>query len=118
MIGMGRGRRNFRVHARGRQASLRQHRVVIAMDDVMRDTGMVRLLLEHRFEDFAASPLIRKRLVGFGRGDGERQRVENRSLVIVGVSGLHFAHFLFECPGVRGGVLAVFRVSLSQRFNI
>ena len=78
----------------------------------------VRLLLEHRFEDFAASPLIRKGLVGFGRGDGERQRVENRSLVIVGVSGLHFAHFLFECPGVRGGILAVFRVSLRQRFNI
>src|SRR5882762_9473930 len=72
VIRMSRSRRNTCVHACGRKASLCQHRVVVAMDDVMYHSGMVRQFLEDGFEDLTAAVLIGKGLIGFGRGDGER----------------------------------------------
>src|SRR5713226_4078076 len=58
VIGMGGGRRDFGVHARGAEALLGEHRIVVAMNDVMRDSGMVRLFLEDGLENLATLALI------------------------------------------------------------
>src|SRR5215472_163682 len=99
--------RNLSVHARRRKALFGENRIVVAMDDVMRDAGMMRPLLENRFEDFAAAALIREGLVRFGSGDGKSEGVKNGSFVIVGISSLQYGHPLFESTVIGSGVLSI-----------
>jgi len=53
-------RSDFRVQARGGEALFRERGVVVAMDDVVRDAGMMGVFLEERFQDFTAAAIVRK----------------------------------------------------------
>jgi len=68
------------------------------MDDVMCHSGMVRQFLEDGFEDLTAPALIGKGLIGFGAVMESVSAWKMAASFVAGVSGLHFAHFLFECP--------------------
>src|SRR5215469_6462122 len=92
VIGVSRCWRDLGVHPCGSQAFLGEQGVVIAVDDVMRYAGMVRLPGKNGFEDFTTLALIAKRFIGLGSGDGEGERMENGSLVVLGIGGLYIAH--------------------------
>ncbi len=70
------------------------------MDDVVRDARVMWLLGENGFEDLAAFPLIGKRLVRLGGGDGETQGMENRGFIVLGIGRLQRSHFLLESLGM------------------
>ncbi len=55
------------VHARRPQTLLGQHRIVVAVDDVMRDARMMRLPGENWFQNLAALALVGKGFVGLRR---------------------------------------------------
>ena len=93
---MSRSGRNFGVQACGSKALFCEDRIVIAMDDVVGDAGMVGLLRENGLEDLTATAMIREGLVRLGSDDVKRECMKNRGLRIVGVSGLQFAHLLLE----------------------
>ena len=103
---MGGGGSNFCVHARGSQALLRQHGIVVAMNDVMRDARMMGLFLENRLEDLAAPALICKGLVRCRCNDVKSNRVKDCGFRIVGVSGLQFTHLFLEGAVIGSSVLA------------
>src|SRR6516162_7015311 len=65
VIGMGGGGGDLGIGSRSNKSLLGQHRVVIAVDEIVSDPGMVRLLLKDRFQDFAAFPLVGESLVRF-----------------------------------------------------
>ena len=89
------GRRNLGVQSRRFQPLLCQHRIVIAMNDVMRDAWMVRLLLENRLKNFAALALVGKCLVRLRRGDRQRQSVKNGRFTVARISTLQLGGFFF-----------------------
>src|SRR5215467_14710497 len=98
VVGMSGRWGNLGVQSRRGKALFSENRIVVAMNDVVRDARMVGILGEEGFEDFPAAALIRKGLVGFGSGDVQRDRMENGGFGIVGISGLQLTHLLFEGP--------------------
>jgi len=103
---MGGGGCDLGIGSRSNKPLLGQHRAVITVDQIVSDPGMVRLLLQDRFENFAAFPLVRERFVRFRRRNIQRQRVEDGSFAVVRVCGLHCSHLFLE--GLRrtsGGAL-------------
>jgi len=58
----------FAYMRRRTEALLGENGIVVAMNDVVSDARMARLLLEDRLEYFAALALVGKGLVGFRRG--------------------------------------------------
>src|SRR5712692_4653798 len=114
VIGVCRGGCNPGVHAGGAQTLFSQHGVVVAMNDVVGDTGMVGLLGENRFEYLAALTLIGKGLIGFGRRNGEREGVEDSSFTVIGICRPHRAHLLLEGLGVSVSVFTVVAVNFRQ----
>ena len=78
-------RRDVVVLARGHQGPGRQARVVVSMDDVMSDAGVLRILLEQRLEQRRRFELLLVGLVGRRCGPEQRQRVEHRHLEILRV---------------------------------
>src|SRR5712692_3877649 len=105
------GRRDFGVHARGAEALLGEHGIVVAMNDVVRDSRMVGLLLEDRLKNFATFALVREGLVGLRSGDSECQGVEDGGFAVLGISSLQLAHFLLEGAGVRCVVLVILAIN-------
>src|SRR5918994_138958 len=59
---------------------------IIAMDQVMRDAGMVGLLSEYLFQDFRRFQLVRIGLIGWKSSNIERERVEYRCFGIFGIA--------------------------------
>jgi hypothetical protein len=66
----------------GAAGAIGQRRHIIGVDDVVREAGVVAVLCEQLLEDRAGLQLAVKGLVGRIRGEGQRQRVENRRLVV------------------------------------
>src|SRR6267378_2638683 len=116
--GVRRGWRDFGVHARSPQTLLGKHRIVVAMNDVVGDAGMMRLLLEDGLKNFATFALIRESLVGFRGGDGQSQRMKDGGFAVRGVGSLQLAHFLLEDAGVRCVVLVVLAINSRQSVNV
>ena len=75
------------VGARRRQRLVRQRRRVVGVDDVVRQAGMLRHLLEERLEDVGRLQILRVGLVGRRRGLRDRERVEDLRLGVVRVGG-------------------------------
>src|SRR5260370_28520571 len=118
VIGMGRGRRNLGVHPGGGEAFFGEHGVVVAMDDVVGGTGVVRLLCENRCKYFATLTLIGEGLVGFGSGDDEREGVEDSSFVVSWVRRLYRTHPLLESLGVTESGFAVITLNFRQSVDV
>ena len=74
------------IAASGDQPTARQGRIVVAVDDVVRGAGVLRLLREDPFEDRARLELVGVGLVGGRCGRVERQRVEDGGFPIVGIA--------------------------------
>jgi hypothetical protein len=78
-------RRDFRIAACRREAGRRERRDVVAVDQIMCDARMVRLLGEDRFEDRRRLLLVGEGLIG-GKGIGiEGEGIEDRGLPVVGI---------------------------------
>ena len=92
MEGVRRRRGDLVVASRRRKPSVGQGRVVVAVDQVMRDAGVIRLRSEDRLEDPRGVPLVRVRLVGGRRGRVERERVEDGRLGVIGITLVNAAH--------------------------
>src|SRR5260370_30441942 len=80
------------VASRRRKASVGEGRVVVAVDQVMRDAGVIRLRIEDRLEDLRGLPLVRVRLVGGPRGRVERESVEDGRLGVIGITLVDALH--------------------------
>jgi hypothetical protein len=78
------GGRDLGVTLGGGQSLCRDRRVVIGVDEVVRDTRMVRVLLELDFEDRSGSQRRRKCFVGRGLRGRQIDRRENLCLVVLG----------------------------------
>ncbi len=85
MQGVRRGGRDLRVAARRGNARLRQLRLVVTVNQVMRDAGMIGLGREELFEDRGRLLAVRERRVLVWLGGEQRKRVERRGFVIVGI---------------------------------
>ncbi len=72
VIRVGGGRCDLGIHARCSETFLRERRIVVAMNDVVRDAGVMRLQFEQRLQNLAALLLIGEGLVRFGGGHVER----------------------------------------------
>ena len=83
---MGRVGSDARVAPCGHQPLRRDGRRVVAVDQVVRDTGVVRVLLELPFEDGRSLEIRRIRLVGLRLRAGAIQRVERLRLVILRIA--------------------------------
>ena len=72
VVRVGRNRRDFCIETGRGQPLLCQSDVVIAVNDVVSDTRVMRLLLKDRLKDFSAFPLVGESLIGLGSCDIER----------------------------------------------
>ena len=115
---MGGGGRDLGIGSRSNKRLLGQHRVVITVDQIVSDPGMVRLLLQDRFENFAAFPLVSQRFVRFRRRNVQHQRVADGGFAVVWVCGLHCPHVFLEGLRVGRAALAVLAVNFSQSVDV
>src|ERR1035438_7922203 len=92
MKGVRRVRCNLGITLRRIQSLLSQNRIVVGMDDVVREPWMSGLLKEDRLENLGCFPLIRVSLVVVGGVRDQRQ-------------------------GVKGGRFAVLRIPAVQRLH-
>ena len=83
MLGVRRRRRDLRVELGGGQAFVGDRRIIVEMDQIVRDTGMLRLALPDRLQDCRALELLRVGLVIGRRRRIERDRIENLRFVVV-----------------------------------
>src|SRR5215475_13079503 len=78
-------RSDLRITARRGETGRGQRWSVAAVDQIMSDARVVRLLGENRFEDRRRLLLVGKRFVG-GRGDRIKGKcIKDRSLAVVGI---------------------------------
>ena len=80
-----RRRRDLRVTPGRFERLIGERRKVVAVDDVVREAGMIRLAGDESFENRASLALLGERLVARRRGGGDRQRVEDRRFAVVRV---------------------------------
>ena len=102
-------RRDLRIAQRRRQAFGGDARIVVQMDQIMRDAGMLRLALEDRLEDGRPLELVGVGLVGGRRRDIERDRVEDLGFVVIGIfrrQRLHRLQIGLHARLVRGLVVS------------
>src|SRR5439155_5899701 len=62
------------------------------MDDVVRHSGVVRLLGEYLFEDRARLQLVGVGLVGRGGGGFQGEGIEDRRLIVVRIARVQTLH--------------------------
>src|SRR5437762_12025859 len=91
------------ISTRGGQSLFRQHRIVIAMNQVVRHSGMMRLLLKNWLQNFTTLTLIGKRLVSFRSADVQGQSVKDRGLAVGGVLGVESRQLLLRSEERRVG---------------
>src|SRR5437667_8903148 len=94
VLRMRRRRRDLRIPLGRVEASLRQGRRVVEMDQIVGDAGMARLAQEDRLEDRSALELHRIGLVVRRGRDVEFDRVENLRFVVIRISLRHAFHGL------------------------
>ena len=119
MLGMGGGGRDLGVTPGRIEAFLRDRGVIVQMDQIVRDAGMLRLAFCDRFQDRRALDLIGVGLVG-GRSRGvERKRVMNLRFVVVRVALRQLLHG-FRVGHDAGAVIDLVKVGIhdAQRIQI
>ena len=94
-------RRDLAVAARRLDALLRDRRVVVAVDEVMRGARMVGLVEEDRLEDLRRLELVGVLLVGRVEVRREDERIERRRLLVARVGAHELLEPLFERLGAR-----------------
>src|SRR5262249_34903491 len=104
--------------SRSCKTAFRQCGIVVAMNDVVGDSGMVRLLFGYGFENLAAFAVVGKRLVGARRRKFQGERVEDFSFGVGGISSRKLSHFPFERLRVSRRVTAVLRIDFAEGFDI
>ena len=82
---MRRGRSDLRIAAGGRNSELRQLRLVVAVDQIMRHARMIGLGGEELFKNRGCLFAVGECLVVVGLGGKQRERVESCGFVIVGI---------------------------------
>ena len=102
----------------GRQSFFGKRRVVVTVDQVVRDARMLRAFLEQGLQDFAAFALVGKSTIGLGRSNGQGERVKDGSFVIIGIGSLKVSHLPFEDARVGRAVPLILTVDLAQRVNV
>src|SRR6266478_1869380 len=89
------------------------------MDQVVRHTWMIGLRRKHRLEDRRGLSLVVIRLVSRGSRRHQRQRIENRRFVILGIPLMHTAHRLSVSVGSRSvAALLPTVIENAQSFNV
>src|SRR5580692_3362709 len=102
---------NLSVTARGGKAEFREPRLVIAMNEVVRDAGMVRFDSEEFFQDRGGLLAVGEGFVVVRFGGEQGERVENRRFVIVRIGLVNLLHRV----GVRLGanrMVKLFRIAV------
>ena len=94
MLGMRRGGRDLCVTPGGIESLLGDRRIVVEVDQIVRDAGMQRLTLEDSLEDRRPLQLIGIGLVGGRCRDIQGQRIINLRLVIVRIALRQLLHRL------------------------
>ena len=101
VLRMGGAGRDLGVEPRRVEPLLGDRRIVVEMDQVVRDAGMLRLALEDRLQDRRALELVGVGLVG-GRSRGvERQRVVDLRLVVVRIALRELPPWPWRRPAMR-----------------
>lgn len=118
----------FRVDAGGRQRQLRELRIVEAVNEIVRDARMLRLMRQYAIENLRSFLLIRVRLVVRRCDAKQGERVEDRGFVILWIRARHIRHRLFvrehacavsELVGICiEGVDRVDECLLARRFRV
>lgn len=106
--------RHRRVAARRGQPALGEHGRIVAVDQVVRDAGMVRLLQVDRLEDCRRLELLGIGLVGGQRRGVEGQRVEHAGLAVVRVGRVDPRHRLLVGEAARA-VIELVPVPVERR---
>ena len=92
MKGVRRVRGNLGIVLRRIQSQLSQHRIIVGMDDVVRETRMSRLLQEDRFENLGRLLLIRVSLV-IGRSiRDQRQGIKDGRFAVLRIPAVQRLH--------------------------
>src|SRR5437899_728332 len=113
VLRMGARRRDLRVAARRRQGSIPKQGIVVAVDDVVGDARMVRLLSEYFLENLAGLLLVRVRLVSWERRCVQREGVEHRRLAVLRIADVQTLHRLFVGEAARA-VLKLVGISIER----
>src|SRR3712207_586372 len=93
--GMRRRRRDFRVAPGGVEPSVGEWWVIVAMNQVMGHTGMLRLFREYPLEDFGGLELLGIGLITWRGGGVQGQGIEHRRLTILRIALGELFHCLF-----------------------
>src|SRR6516164_1061873 len=112
-----RRRRDLRIPLGRVEASLRQGRRVVEMDQVVGDAGMARLAQEDRLEDRGALELHRIGLVARRGRDIEFDRIENLGFVVLRIALRHAFHGL-EVGKYAGAVIDFIEVGIERGHRI
>ena len=117
--GVGRRRRNLRIGVRRVQSERRETRVIEAVNQVMRDPGMIGMLVEQPVEDRRRLLLIGVGLVGRDRHPvrDELESIEDRRLVIVRKLRRQPLHCRFVGASARVEIDG-FRVAIEERDRV
>ncbi len=86
------GGRDGRIALRGRSRLVSECRIVVSVDDVVRNSGVIRLFRPERLENSARLQLIRVCLVRRRRGRSEGDRIEDQGLGIGRLSHRQVVH--------------------------
>ena len=92
MKGVRRVRCNLGIALRRIQSLLSQHRIIVGVDDVVRETGMSRLLQEDRFENLGRLLLIRVSLVIEGSISNQRKGVKDGRFAVLRIPSVKRLH--------------------------
>ena len=118
VVGMGRRGRDGRIGTRRRKRRLRQNRVIAAMDEIVRDPRMIRLLRENRRQNFYTLALVGESLIRLGRDDIERQRVKNCGFGVIRIGRLKLGHLLFKPLSMLVCGLTILAIDFRQRSDV
>ena len=88
------GRRDLRVAACGGDAQLRQLRLIVTVDQIVRHAGMIRLDGEESFENRGGLLAVCERCIFVRLGSEQRERIERGRFVIVRIGLVHLLHRL------------------------
>ena len=94
VLGMRRGWRDLGIASRGIEALLGDRRIVVEVNEIVRDAGMLRLALGDRLEDCRALELVGVGLVGRRGRCVERERVMDLRLVVLRILLCQLLHRL------------------------